>query len=303
MKAGVLLEQYLAYLGIDKNLSRQTLRCYREDLRHWVVWMEEAGLDAQDLPLEAFDLYLEAQSKRNQYEAASVARHVSSLRGFLKYLNHLGILAFGPEMLFEPPRLHRQLPHSLSQEEIQDIYDAVDPGTPLGLRDLALLELLYSAGMRISEVLNLRLQNIQFEDSWITPIGKGNKQRLVPLGPLAKQNLTAWIRQGRQTLNPCSDHVILNARGKNLSRMGAWKIIQRLALCLPYKEISPHTFRHSFATHCIKAGMDLRVLQELLGHSDIATTQIYTHLDQEFLREEHRQYHPRELQFRKKMDF
>ncbi len=160
-------------------------------------------------------------------------------------------------------------------------------------RDTVLIELLYGAGLRISEALNLGLDQIHFEDEWILPIGKGNKQRLVPMSVRAKTALTHYLKCERPLANPKCNMALVNPKGLALSRMGAWKIVHKWS-CHLSKPVHPHTLRHSFATHLLEGGMDLRVLQELLGHSDISTTQIYTHIDREYLKEEHRQFHPRQ---------
>lgn len=289
-----LLEQYLAYLGVEKNLSKLTLKSYKDDLRHWVQWMEDRGLETRSVLIEHLDEFLAQRALKYDYEPASIARQISSLRGLLKYLHANGWMDFSPSQLFETPRLKRYLPHSLSIAEMEGLFQSIDRSSKWALRDTALLELLYTGGLRISEALDLRLQHIRFEDGWITPIGKGNKQRLIPLGPASQKSLKDWMQLERPLTQPASDHVITNPKGRPLSRMGAWKIIQRRAAFLNQK-ISPHSFRHSFATHCLEGGMDLRVLQELLGHADIATTQIYTHVDREYLKEAHRFFHPREL--------
>lgn len=287
------LEQYLRHLGMDRNLGKQTLRSYREDLRHLVVWLDKNGLEWNRLDPEQLDQFLLERSRAFEYEPSSVARHLSSLRGFLFFVHDRQSLSFSPEHLFQAPRLRKYLPASLSTDEVASIYASIGSERTWAYRDTALLELLYSAGLRISEALELRLSHLDLENGWVKPVGKGNKQRLVPLGAPAIQNLHKWLDQERPDANPLDDHVLVNPKGKKLSRMGAWKILRRLCHGLG-KEVSPHTFRHSFATHCLQGGMDLRVLQELLGHASVTTTQIYTHVDKSYLLEEHRMYHPRE---------
>jgi integrase/recombinase XerD len=203
-----------------------------------------------------------------------------------------GDYGYSTESMLERPKLGHYLPQYLTREEIDSVFESAANGKN-PLRDTALFELMYSAGLRISETLGIRLSQLDLDNEWLTPIGKGNKQRLIPLGSKAKENLRAWIEEGRPLTHPTADNIILNAHGKPMSRMGAWKIVQLHTMHLS-KQVSPHTFRHSFATHCLEAGMDLRVLQELLGHADISTTQIYTHIDKEFIKQEHRMFHPRE---------
>ncbi|PWJ69969.1 MULTISPECIES: tyrosine recombinase [unclassified Fibrobacter] len=301
------LDAFLAYLGVERNLSPMTIQSYQEDLRHFVTWLDESAIDLKDLTPEKLDLFLTTMANKVKgqdntsksrdgdqevYAATSVARHFSSLRGFLKYMQNQGEYDFSTESMLATPRLGHYLPQYLTREEVDSVFESAAQGKN-PLRDTALFELMYSAGLRISETLNIKLAQLDLDNEWLTPIGKGNKQRLIPLGSKAKENLKEWIEVGRPLTHPSTDNVILNSRGNPMSRMGAWKIVQQHTLHLT-KQVSPHTFRHSFATHCLEAGMDLRVLQELLGHADISTTQIYTHVDKEFIKQEHKSFHPRE---------
>ena len=286
------MDAYLAFLGVERNLSTATIQSYQEDLRHFVTWLDEKGLDLKALTPEKLDEFLTFTAGQEEYSPTSVARHFSSLRGFLKYMQNQGEYDFSTESMLAGPKLGHYLPQYLTREEVDCVFESAANGKN-PLRDTALFELMYSAGLRVSEALGIKLSQVDLDNEWLMPIGKGNKQRLVPMGSKAKENLRAWIEQGRPLTHPTTDNVILNSRGKPMSRMGAWKIVQLHTAQLA-KDVSPHTFRHSFATHCLEAGMDLRVLQELLGHADISTTQIYTHIDKEFIKQEHRQYHPRE---------
>ncbi|MDR2732410.1 MAG: tyrosine-type recombinase/integrase, partial [Fibromonadaceae bacterium] len=225
---------------------------------------------------------------------SSLARHYSSLRGFLSYLEERDLLDFSPENLYSAPRLEKYLPQCLNIDEISAIFESIPANDKFGMRNIALIELLYSAGLRISEAVSLKLEHVQLDNGWLTPVGKGNKQRLVPLTGKAKENLEIWLKDWRQQFKPKTDTVILNFHGKKLSRTGAWKIIMECTAFLGKSSISPHSFRHSFATHCLAGGMDLRILQELLGHANLSTTQIYTHLDNSYLKSEHHHFHPRE---------
>ena len=287
------MDAYLAFLGVERNLSTATIQSYQEDLRHFVTWLDEKGLDLKALTPEKLDEFLTFTAGQEEYSPTSVARHFSSLRGFLKYMQNQGEYDFSTESMLAGPKLGHYLPQYLTREEVDCVFESAANGKN-PLRDTALFELMYSAGLRVSEALGIKLSQVDLDNEWLMPIGKGNKQRLVPMGSKAKENLRAWIEQGRPLTHPTTDNVILNSRGKPMSRMGAWKIVQLHTAQLA-KDVSPHTFRHSFATHCLEAGMDLRVLQELLGHADISTTQIYTHIDKEFIKQEHRQYHPREM--------
>ena len=286
------MDTYLAFLGVERNLSPKTIQSYQEDLRHFIGWLDENKLDLKELTPEKLDEFLTFTAGQVEYSPTSVARHFSSLRGFLKYMQNQGEYDFSTESMLAGPKLGHYLPQYLTREEVDSVFESAANGKN-PLRDTALFELMYSAGLRVSEVLGIKLSQVDLDNEWLTPIGKGNKQRLVPMGSKAKENLKAWIEKGRPLTHPTTDNVILNSKGKPMSRMGAWKIVQQHTAHLA-KDVSPHTFRHSFATHCLEAGMDLRVLQELLGHADISTTQIYTHIDKEFIKQEHRQYHPRE---------
>lgn len=286
------MDAYLAFLGVERNLSPKTIQSYQEDLRHFIGWLDENKLDLKELTPEKLDEFLTFTAGQVEYSPTSVARHFSSLRGFLKYMQNQGEYDFSTESMLAGPKLGHYLPQYLTREEVDSVFESAANGKN-PLRDTALFELMYSAGLRVSEVLGIKLSQVDLDNEWLTPIGKGNKQRLVPMGSKAKENLKAWIEKGRPLTHPTTDNVILNSKGKPMSRMGAWKIVQQHTAHLA-KDVSPHTFRHSFATHCLEAGMDLRVLQELLGHADISTTQIYTHIDKEFIKQEHRQYHPRE---------
>ena len=290
------MDAYLAFLGVERNLSSKTIQSYQEDLRHFVNWLDDNKIDLKGLTPQKLDEFLTFTAGQADYSPTSVARHFSSLRGFLKYMQSQGEYDYSTESMLATPRLGHYLPEYLTREEVDSVFESAANGKN-PLRDTALFELMYSAGLRISEALGIKLSQLDLENEWLTPIGKGNKQRLIPLGSKAKENLRAWIEDGRPLTHPTTDNIILNAKGKPMSRMGAWKIVQQHTAHLT-KQVSPHTFRHSFATHCLEAGMDLRVLQELLGHADISTTQIYTHIDKEFIKQEHRAYHPREIKGR-----
>ncbi len=288
------LEEYLDYLILERGLAKSTIENYSLDLKRFINWLSENHIHFAECDSKKLEDFLNNVAASEDYSPTSVARHFSSLRGFLQYLHQENEYPYATDSILASPKLGRYLPQCLTVEEINIIFSRIAELSKNPLRDTALLELLYSAGLRISEALSIRLQDIDFDNEWLMPIGKGNKQRLVPLGTKAKNNLLAWIQKGRPLTNPQSDCVILNARGKPLTRMGAWKIIHSFTAEFG-KRISPHTFRHSFATHCLIGGMDLRILQEILGHADLTTTQIYTHLDNHFLRQEYEQHHPREL--------
>jgi len=296
MNPEMALKQYLMHLRLDKNLSPLTVEAYERDMQSFFTWTAEQDLEWQKCGRTEIQKFLQHLGESGR-EPSTLARCISALRSGLGYFFRQNLMDSDPRKYMEVPRLGRYLPHCLNRDETEQVFDFLEvqiKNAKKGShRDLALVELLYSAGLRISEALNLRIRQLKMDDGWVIPVGKGNKERLVPLGEMSLNNLKSYLQNERPLLDPKSDHVILNLRGKPLSRMGAWKIIQKCTSEINHP-VSPHTFRHSFATHLLEGGMDLRVLQELLGHSDITTTQIYTHLDREYLRESHKNFHPRE---------
>lgn len=235
--------------------------------------------------------------KKRDMAETSVARHFSSLRAYYKFLVMEGHLETDPTQFLDSPKLPASLPKILSIEDIELLLNAIDTDTPLGLRDRALFELMYAAGMRVSEVCTLTSEQILMDEDLILVRGKGNKERIVPLGAEAKKWLLQYLENGRPQLTKryfTEGIIFLNNRGQALQRKGIWFILKKLAQKAGLtKPISPHTFRHSFATHLLEGGADLRIVQEMLGHVDISTTQIYTHLDSTYLKEVHSSFHPR----------
>jgi len=226
----------------------------------------------------------------------SINRKISTLKNFYSYLAGNNYMAYNPAADLELLKVGRKLPLTLSIEEISEIIESADEKTPLGLRNRACLELLYGAGLRISELLNLKMTDLLLDETLLSVIGKGNKQRLVPFGKKAAQAINEYLNSGRHKIlkNKSSPYLILNVRGKKMSRIGFLKILKKYRIKTGIKKrVTPHTFRHSYATHLLEGGADLRAVQELLGHADISTTQIYTHIDREYLKEVHKQYHPR----------
>ena len=284
------IKNWQQYLKFEKGLQTNTCQSYLQDLQHLDTWRKEK--DRLDLKTEDLENFLSDFATQSE-EPSSLARMISSLRSFYKFCLSQKWVETNPAKLLEVPKLGRYLPSCLSIQEVNSIFEQIHPEKKGAQRDRVLLELLYSCGLRISEAIALEVENIELEAGWIRVFGKGSKERLVPLGDLAKEAIEKYRQEERSHFAPLSNHLILNQRGKSLSRMGAWKIVERLTRHLD-KKVSPHTLRHSFATHLIEGGMDLRMLQELLGHADISTTQIYTHLDSQFLRETHRNFHPRE---------
>ncbi len=293
--SGPLLDDWIESLTSEEGLQENSCRSYRSDASDLCAWLEEkgAGLDTCDRDL--LDGYL-VQRGQEGLEASSLARRLSSLRSLFGFLIREKQILRDPTDLLQTPRTTRWLPDTLSIAEVLSILEGIGTETPVGLRDRALIELLYGAGLRVSEALSLRVDQIRNDEGWVLVEGKGARQRLVPVGREALGWIERYRREVRPSLAPKSDHLFLNLRGGPLSRVSAWRLIQTHTLHLS-QQVGPHTFRHSYATHLLEGGIDLRILQELLGHADISTTQIYTHLDREYLREAHRTFHPRERDY------
>ena len=226
----------------------------------------------------------------------SVARNISAIKTFYRYLVFDGKIEGSPSRLMEAPKLARRLPDVLSREEVDRLLSQPDPSTPAGRRDQAMLELLYATGLRVSELVHLRLRDVNLEAGYVRTMGKGGKERLVPMGEKAVHSLKTYIADGRGKLDKGSGspYLFLNFRKKPLTRQGFWKILKAYGVkALITKNITPHGIRHSFASHLLEGGADLRSVQVMLGHADISTTQIYTHVTREHLRDLHEKYHPR----------
>ena len=287
---------FLSYCRLERTLSRNTVESYGFDLERLRGFLHQKGIGAiGDVTSDILSEYVRALYDLG-FAPASIRRTVSALRGYFSYLVSDGAIASDPTELLESPKAARYLPGVLTIEEMVSLLDAVDVRKRLGMRDRALLETLYATGMRVSELANLAFEQMLFEEGLVRIIGKGSKERLVPIGEAALEWIKKYLETERPFLSrPSTDSsVFLNGRGTRLSRMGIWKIIRRCAKKAGLqKEISPHTFRHSFATHLLEGGADLRAVQEMLGHADIVTTEIYTHVDREYLKEVHRSFHPR----------
>ena len=292
-----LLDVFLDHLLVERGLSGNTLDAYGRDLRRFETFVSRRGV-----PLVAASgadvLAFLKQQRISGRSARTVARRLSSLRGFYRYLLRERIVAANPLARLESPRLWKTLPRMLTRQQAEALVQAptADGEGPRALRDRALLEVLYATGLRVSEVSNLRLSEIDLSVGYVRTVGKGAKERIVPMGSRAQETLAAYLELGRPRLcrGGASPHVFLNRFGRRLSRQSIWGLVK--ASCrragLP-AETSPHTLRHSFATHLLEGGADLRSLQLMLGHADLATTQIYTHVTRERLRELVRKHHPR----------
>jgi integrase/recombinase XerD len=293
------LAQYQHYLAFEKQLSDNTLASYGKDLAFLADFAQsQLQVGPQEINTMQLQEFLYQQSK-NGISERSQARKVSAIKSFFAYLQQLERRPDNPCSLLEAPKLGIYLPDCLSQDEVELLLDANDLQDSLGYRNYAMMELLYATGIRVSELTNLKISDLYFADEFIQVLGKGQKVRLVPLASSTALVLKEYIQNIRPQ-NPIQDGhrdiLFLNRRGAKLSRVMVFTIVKNLAnICGIHKSISPHTFRHSFATHLLQNGADLRFIQEMLGHSSISTTEIYTHLDQEDLRKVILQYHPRNM--------
>ena len=290
-------QRFKQYLQLERSLSVNSVEAYLADLEKYQLWMESLGyhdpLKINQKSIQQFPLWVSDQG----FQATSQARIISGVRAFYKFLVMEDSLLESPADFLEPPKTGRKLPVVLSVEEIDAMIAAVDRSTGEGERNVAMLETLYSCGLRVSELVGLKLTQIHPEEGFLQVIGKGNKERLVPVGSRALKHIKLYVNEVRVHVNIQSsqrDVVFLSKRGGALSRQSVFLLIKGLALKTGVKKnISPHTFRHSFATHLVEAGADLRAVQEMLGHESITTTEIYTHLDRNYLADTLLKYHPR----------
>jgi integrase/recombinase XerD len=289
------------YLKLERSLSANTIEAYVRDVEKLKQFMElnYAKVNAMKVTAKHLRGFLEFVNEIG-LNAHSQARIISGIKAFYKYLLYEGLIEKDPTSLIEGPRLGRKLPDTLSFPEIERLLDAIDLSTPEGARNRAMLELLYSSGLRVSELVSLKINNIYFDAGFLRVVGKGNKERLVPMGRDAMKHLQIYLDQIRGKSPHKSAQkgfdatVFLNRRGRKLTRVMIFTIIKNLAKKIGLKKtISPHTFRHSFATHLIEGGADLRAVQEMLGHESITTTEIYTHLDRDYLKQVIMEFHPR----------
>lgn len=292
------IKGYKAYLQLEKSLADNSIAAYLRDVKKLAAFAAEAEVpfSIKETRRDHIQTFL-ADLHDQRMGARSQARIISGLRGFFNFVELEGVIQENPLELIESPRLGTRLPDTLNFVEIERIFEAVDLSRNEGQRDRAILETLYSCGLRVSELTVLRLSGIYADDGFIRVIGKGNKERLVPIGQSALKMIAFYVNEVRNHLDIQSGHqdfVFLNQRGKHLTRMSVFNIVKKYTILAGIrKSVSPHTFRHSFASHLVEAGADLRAVQEMLGHESITTTEIYTHLDRNYLREEIMRYHPR----------
>ena len=290
------IKGFKSYLQIERSLSDNSVQAYIRDINKFASYAIPLNLNELKITRENISDFL-AELKDNNISARSQARIISGIKAYYKYLIMEDYIKFNPTELIESPKIGLKLPDTLSLIEIDKLIAAVDLSNSQGERNRAILETLYSCGLRVSELINLQLSNIHFKEGYLKVIGKGDKERLAPIGGRALQYLKIYINEVRNHQSIKKGHddfVFLNNRGAKLTRVMIFLIIQKLSEIIGLKKkISPHTFRHSFATHLIEGGADLRAVQEMLGHESITTTEIYTHLDKDYLRSNIIQFHPR----------
>ena len=287
------LRLYLESLAVERGLSKNTVDAYRNDLTRLGEALVRKGDDlltagAPALAAHQRDLMRQGLSPR------SISRALSAIRGFYGFLVMTGERKDDPAVNLYPPKLGRSLPKSLSEQQIQDLLAAPDVSTPLGLRDRAMLELLYATGLRVSELVGLKLPQLRLDAGFLVAFGKGSKERIVPVGEEAEEWVKRYLRDARPGLaEGRHPTVFVNHRGEPMTRMGFWKNLKAYGVKVGIRDLHPHVLRHSFATHLLEHGADLRAVQTMLGHADISTTQIYTHIHQERLKSLYDRFHPR----------
>ncbi|MDI6632492.1 MAG: site-specific tyrosine recombinase XerD [Thermoanaerobacteraceae bacterium] len=289
------VQEFLDHLRVERGLAQNTILAYRSDLAHFIAFLQRRRFTVPEGLRDAVLAYL-LELQQAGLTAATVARRLAALKAFCGYLVRVDSLKEDPTVELSSPKLIQRLPRVLTPEEVGRILIVPRCNTPTGLRDRAMLELAYATGVRVSELVGLNVENINFEAAYVRVFGKGARERVVPVGRIARRCLREYLDRGRQVLagGYGGSALFINSRGERLTRQAFWKLLKKYArMAGVNKQLSPHTLRHSFATHLLENGADLRTVQELLGHADIGTTQIYTHLTRKRLREVYDLSHPR----------
>jgi integrase/recombinase XerD len=292
------IDRFIRHLAVEKGLSENYQISVRRSLESFATWLEKEHrlTDPAAVQLRHLTDYLAHRRLKDRLAASSARVELIALKIFFRHLAGKGLVAVDPAEPIDPPRLEKYLPDTLNEPSVARLLESVDDTMPLARRDRAMLELLYASGLRVSELTGARLENLFLEEGAIRVTGKGSKTRIVPVGSAARETITAYLEGERPTLvsRHSGSEIFLSNRGKKLTTTRVWQIVkERAKMAGIESNVYPHLLRHSFATHLLGNGADLRVIQELLGHADIATTQIYTHVDQKHLRDVHRRFHPR----------
>jgi integrase/recombinase XerD len=291
-----LIDQYINYLLLEKGLSQKTLEAYSSDLNRYINFLKDKN--AKNASVNDTSLILEHLSglKADGLGATSRARHLVTIRGFYQFLSHEKHIERNPAQLIDLPKKGLKLPNFLSLNEVKKLLEAPDKKTPIGLRNAAMIEMSYAAGLRVTELINLKVQDINLEACFVRVFGKGSKERIVPIGMHAREIVDLYIKTARPILlkTHISQFLFIARQGKPMTRQGFWKLLRKHSRQAGItREIAPHSLRHSFASHLLEGGADLRSVQVMLGHVDISTTQIYTHVARDHLKKIHEKYHPR----------
>ncbi len=291
-----LIQEFIEYLDHERGLATNTLESYGRDLKQYCGFLSEDTSQtletASQATIVAYLMLLRKQGKAT----ATIARRLAALKAFYQFMLKENYVTKNPTEDLSSPRLERKLPKVLTVEEVEKLLSQPDTSNPAGIRDKAMLEALYATGIRVSELVNLNLDDLDLKEGFVRCIGKGSKERVVPMGEIAVKCLISYLKDGRPKMvsNPKEQALFLNHHGRRLTRQGFWKIVKKYAAQLQIrKEITPHTLRHSFATHLLENGADIRAVQEMLGHADISTTQIYTHVTKDRLKDVYARSHPR----------
>jgi len=291
-----LSQAFIEYLLVEKGLSSNTLEAYRRDISKFIRYLQDKKvLQIQDVGKDTLAAYLFYLKKQEQ-SPATIARQIASLKGFFSFLYLEGVIVKEPSLNLESPKLAKKLPQVLSEEEMVNLLEERNGSKPVEIRDRAILELRYATGMRVSELVNLNMGQLDLELAFVRCLGKGDKERIIPLGSKAVQAVSTYRQEARPVLlkNVNERALFLNHHGQRMSRQGYWKLIKKQTGATGINRgVTPHTLRHTFATHLLANGADLRSVQELLGHADVSTTQIYTHLTKSRLKEIYEKTHPR----------
>lgn len=289
------LEAYVNYLSVEQGLAANSVAAYRRDLEDFLAFLQRRRLVVEEVRRETIQDYL--QELYSRVSPRSVSRKISSLRSFYRFLQLDRYIRHDPTETLESPRTWRTLPRYLTGQEVEAMLSQPDLSTPMGLRDRAMLEVLYATGLRVSELVGLRSDSIRTDPGLVTVVGKGNKERIVPLGETAIAYLERYLREAFpyfREVAPATPFLFLTRRGGPMTRQQFWNIVERIGRLIGLaRGLSPHVLRHSFATHLLENGADLRAVQLMLGHADISTTQIYTHVTRERLKQIYERYHPR----------
>jgi len=291
-----LVDVFLNYLSVERGLSRNTIVSYHEDINAYLDFLKASHINALSSATRNNITNFMLSQKDRGLAANSVARRLAAIKAFYKFLVAERILKTNPSSLIESPKLWKKIPETLSVNEVDTLLSQPNIRERQGIRDKAILETLYATGMRVSEAVNLKVDNVNLEVGFLRCFGKGNKERIIPLGAKAINSLKRYIETSRRQMlkNKESNFLFLNRFGKKISRQSLWKLIKRYARVARIKKpMKPHILRHSFATHLLERGADLRSVQEMLGHANISTTQIYTHVSKERLKAIHKMFHPR----------